>query len=264
MNEPIILAFLGKGGVGKTVLSALTGTILSACGKKVLFVDADPAMGLTSALEVSDIKTIGAAREEIIRQARISSSSEEKEKLADIVDYLLMEALYEGQGFGMVAVGQTNTLGCYCPVNNLLRSTIKSIASQYEAVIIDAEAGIEQVNRQVVESVHYPVIVTDNSLRGARTAVMISSLLKKIPQLSPVKVGTVFNRVDQADENLVKMILEAGMDYYGSLRPDNAISALDRQGLSIAKIAGTSPAAAGMRSVLEQIGAFGKILNVKK
>lgn len=181
MNEPIILAFLGKGGVGKTVLSALTGTILSACGKKVLFVDADPAMGLTSALEVSDIKTIGAAREEIIRQARISSSSEEKEKLADIVDYLLMEALYEGQGFGMVAMGQTNTLGCYCPVNNLLRSTIKSIASQYEAVIIDAEAGIEQVNRQVVESVHYPVIVTDNSLRGARTAVMISSLLKKFP-----------------------------------------------------------------------------------
>ena len=77
MNEPVIIAFLGKGGVGKTVLSALTGTILSARGKRVLLVDADPAMGLTSALEVSDIKTIGTAREEIIHQASISNSSEE-------------------------------------------------------------------------------------------------------------------------------------------------------------------------------------------
>ena len=264
MNEPVILAFLGKGGVGKTVLSALTGSILAAQGRKILFVDADPAMGLTSALEIADIKTIGVAREEIITQARISNSSEEKEKLADIIDYLLMEALYEGPDFGMVAMGQTNTLGCYCPVNNLLRSTIKSIASQYEAVIIDAEAGIEQVNRQVVESVHYPLIVTDNSLRGVRTAGMIFSLLKNIPQLSFVKVGTVFNRVDQADEDLVKMILEAGMEYYGSLQPDTAISELDRQGLSIANIADTSLAAAGMRSVLEQIGAFGKKLNIKK
>ncbi|MFA5323985.1 MAG: AAA family ATPase [Smithella sp.] len=260
MNEPIIIAFLGKGGVGKTVLSALTGNILSAHGKKVLFVDADPAMGLTSALDVSDIKTIGTAREEIIRQARISNSSEEKEQLAEIVDYLLMEALYEGPDFGMVAMGQTNTLGCYCPINNLLRSTIKEIASQYEVVIIDAEAGIEQVNRQVVESVHYPVIVTDNSKRGTQTAVMIFRLLKKVPLMTPVKVGVVFNRVDKADEALVKMVLETGMECYGGLKPDPAISELDRQGISIANLDGTSFSRSGMKSILEQMDIFGKNL----
>lgn len=264
MSEPIIIAFLGKGGVGKTVLSALMGSILSAQSRKVLFVDADPAMGLTSALEVSDIKTIGTAREEIIRQAKISNSSEEKERLADIVDYLLMEALYEGPDFGMIAMGQTNTLGCYCPINNLLRSTIKEIASQYEVVIIDAEAGIEQVNRQVVESVHYPVIVTDNSKRGAQTATMISQLLKKVPQMAPVKVGAVFNRVIEADKDLMNIIRNAGMEYYGNVKPDPAISKLDRHGTSIAKIDITSLAISGMISILEKMGAFGQKIKTGK
>ena len=172
-----------------------------------------------------------------------------------------MEALYECHDFGMVAMGQTNTLGCYCPINNLLRSTIKEIASQYEVVIIDAEAGIEQVNRQVVESVHYPVIVTDNSQRGAKTAVMISQLLKKVPRMAPAKVGTVFNRVEEADKDLMKIILDAGMEYYGSLKPDPAISELDRQGISIANIDNTSLAIKGMRSILEKMGTFSK--NIK-
>jgi CO dehydrogenase maturation factor len=257
MNKTIIIAFLGKGGVGKTVLSALAGKILSARGKRVLFVDADPAMGLTSALEVDAIKTIGTAREEIIRRAKISNSSQEKQQLSEIVDYLLLEALYEGPDFGMVAMGRTDTLGCYCPINNLLRSTIQEIASQYEIVIIDAEAGIEQVNRQVVESVHYPVIVTDNSKRGVKTAVMISRLLKKVPKMAPIKVGAIFNRVEEADGDLVKMILEEGMDYYGSLKPDPAISELDRRGISIANIDDASNSSVEMQAILVQMGING-------
>ncbi len=258
MSDTIIMAFLGKGGVGKTVLSALAGKILSAWGKRVLFVDADPAMGLTSALEVDAIKTIGTAREEIIHRAKVSNSSQEKQQLAEIVDYLLLETIYEGPDFGLVAMGHTATLGCYCPINNLLRSTIQAIASQYEIVIIDAEAGIEQVNRQVVESVHYPVIVTDNSKRGVKTAVMISRLLKKVPKMAPIKVGAIFNRIEEADGDLVKIILEEGMDYYGSLKQNPAISELDRRGISIANIDDTSNSVAEMRAILVQMDISGE------
>jgi hypothetical protein len=76
-------------------------------------------------------------------------------------------------------------------------------------------------------------------------------------------VGTVFNRVDQADENLVKMILEAGMDYYGSLSRTTP-SGAGQAGPFYRENCRHIPRCRGMRSVLEQIGAFGKILNVKK
>ncbi|MDD5711430.1 MAG: AAA family ATPase [Smithellaceae bacterium] len=254
MNEPTIIAFLGKGGVGKTVLSALAGKILAAQGKRILYVDADPAMGLTAALELDDIKTIGAVREEIIRRAKTSGSAAEKQDLADNVDYLLLEALYECAEFGMVAMGQTGTQGCYCPVNNLLRSTISRIASQYEAVIIDAEAGIEQVNRQVVEAVHYPVIVTDNSKRGAQTAVMIAGLLTKVPKLSPKKVGVVFNRVASADADLERFICAEGIEYYGSIKADREVADLDRRGLSLAGIDPDAGACREMAEILTRIG----------
>jgi len=166
MGETKILAFIGKGGVGKTVLSAIAGKIFINKGKRVLFVDADPAMGLATAHNVENHKTIGMAREEIIKNTKTANSKEEKDGLPDMTDYLLMEALYEGPEFSMIIMGQTDSLGCFCPVNKLLRGTISSIASNYEIVIIDAEAGFEQVNRQVIEKVQYPIIISDNTVRG--------------------------------------------------------------------------------------------------
>jgi arsenite-transporting ATPase len=47
-----IILFTGKGGVGKTTLSASTGAYLSELGKKVLVVSVDPAHSLSDVLEV--------------------------------------------------------------------------------------------------------------------------------------------------------------------------------------------------------------------
>ena len=181
----ITIAMLGKGGVGKTMLSAVFGKIFSDMGKRILLVDADPVQGLTTALDIKDIKTIGQARVEIIQKARMVNSEEEKERIADIIDYLLMESLYETPDFSLITMGQTDRLGCFCPINSLLRNTIQSIGSQYDIIIIDAEAGIEQVNRQVVETVDYPVIVSDNTMRGMNTAFMIADMIERIPVMEP-------------------------------------------------------------------------------
>lgn len=47
-----IILYTGKGGVGKTTLSASTGVYLSTLGKKVLVVSVDPAHSLSDVLEV--------------------------------------------------------------------------------------------------------------------------------------------------------------------------------------------------------------------
>jgi CO dehydrogenase maturation factor len=249
----ITMAFLGKGGVGKTVLAALTGKVFSSAGLKILLVDADPARGLTSSLGITSIKTIGQARDEIIAAAKGAGSDEEKEELSEIIDCLLMEALYESPEFSLISMGNTSTLGCYCPLNNLLRGTIKSIGANYDMIIIDAEAGIEQVNRQVVETVDYPVIVTDNSMRGVSTALMIQELIGRVPGMKPAETGVIFNRVEKENDDLVNKVKQAGLHYYGSIPPDPMISSLDMKGDSLFLIGASASSIAGLKKIFLKI-----------
>ncbi len=251
--SPLIMAFTGKGGVGKTILSALTGKIFSGQGKRVLFVDADPARGLEGSLGVLDLKTIGQAREKIIRKAAQKKAAGEKADLFNMIDYLILEALYEAPDFSLLVMGRTDNIGCYCPLNELLRGTIAAISSQYDVIIIDAEAGLEQVNRKVVETVHYPVIVCDNSMRSVRTAVMIDEIINDIPKMAPIKTGVIFNRVDEADNKLVQLITDQKMLCYGCIKPDRVISDFDLSGRSLMEIPDDSPALGQLTSLLDSI-----------
>ncbi len=233
MAAPTVIAALGKGGAGKTILSSLTGKIALARGKRTLFVDADPAMGLATALAVEGYRTIGEAREEIIRKAKQAGKSPDAAAdLSDQIDYLLLQTLLERDGFGLLVMGRTNTIGCYCPVNRLLKDAIRSIAAHYDVVVIDAEAGIEQVNRQVVESVHYPILITDNSLRGVKTALLVHETLSRSPTLAPAKTGVLFNRVEAPDPALRDMLVSGGLAVYGSIPPDPLVTERDQRGQS--------------------------------
>ncbi len=229
-KSPVIIAYLGKGGSGKSILSSITGKIAINKKKKILFIDADPAMGLATALGIDGFKTIGEAREEIIQQAKISNTDEH---VSEIIDYLLLEALFETKDFSMIVMGQTQTIGCYCPINNLLKDTIEKISSHYDVVIIDAEAGIEQINRQVTESVHYPLIVTDNSVRGVRTAMLVNDAIKRAPKMTPINSGVIFNRIEgDVDHDLLEMIKGGSLSFYGSIPADKIITERDMKGLS--------------------------------
>ncbi len=251
MSSPIIIAYLGKGGSGKSILSSLTGKIAKQKNRKILYIDADPAMGLATALAVEDYKTIGEAREEIILQARGADTEREKEEIMDIVDYLLLETLYEDSDFGLLVMGQTETMGCFCPLNTLLRSTISTIATQYDVVVIDAEAGFEQISRQVTDSVQYPVLLTDNSLRGVRTTILANETIERAPKMAPIKTGVIFNRVEEADDGLLQRIKEINLNYYGSVPSDPMITESDRKGLSALDMPDEAVSIQALQKILE-------------
>ena len=70
MKQSTVIAVLGKGGTGKTVVSALTARALLDAGKgPLLLVDADPAGGLTYAVGADMHRTIGAVKERLIHAA---------------------------------------------------------------------------------------------------------------------------------------------------------------------------------------------------
>ena len=64
------------------------------------------------------------------------------------------------------AIGRPEKDGCYCQVNHILKDLIASVADNFDYVVIDGEAGIEQVNRRVMEKVTHLLLVSDASRKG--------------------------------------------------------------------------------------------------
>src|SRR5450756_2130876 len=163
----MIVAVCGKGGVGKTTVTAVAARELSRLKDiKALVVDADPGGGLEMALSIKPKKTLNDVRKEIIEEAKAGKRDERD--LAVSVDYILAEALTEVGNLAFLSIGRPEDEGCYCKVNVILRDAIEGLAGRFDVTVIDAEAGIEQVNRKVMGEVDYVLLVSDTSTKGIR------------------------------------------------------------------------------------------------
>src|SRR5512139_2467749 len=195
-NHTRLVSVCGKGGTGKTAVIAMMARTLGDSGRagRLLVIDADPALGQLSALGAKTTRTMGHIREEIIRTAQHGNKSA-KAELADKLDYMVFEALKETDTFALLAMGRTETLGCYCPVNSLLRNAIEKLSESFDTILIDGEAGLEQINRQVVRRLDTLIVVSDPTSRGMETASVIKDMIERERILDCRRLGLVFNRV---------------------------------------------------------------------
>jgi CO dehydrogenase maturation factor len=192
-----VMAVCGKGGVGKTTISALLSRLLSEdVSGKVLVVDADPAVGLGMALNRFPDRTVNDIRKEIISTVREHST--DSVDLAASVDYKMLEIVMDSGNLGFLSVGRPEEEGCYCQLNTLLREAIESLSSHFDLTLIDAEAGVEQVNRRVMRSVSHLLLVSDATLKGIRVAEAIRKVADKAVDYR--KMGLIINRArDESD-----------------------------------------------------------------
>ena len=146
-----IIAVAGKGGVGKTSLSAVIVKLLveNFPNKRILAIDADPAIGLSTALGVEPKKTIDDVRKETVEQTQNGKIS--PLEILGNAEYSVDEAICVQKGFSFIAIGRPESAGCYCKINTYLKDVIALISKHYDYVVIDGEAGIEQINRRVME-----------------------------------------------------------------------------------------------------------------
>jgi CO dehydrogenase maturation factor len=252
-DEKRLVATCGKGGTGKTVSVALMARTLSeAAGTgKLLLIDADPAMGLLSALGVSVRRTMGEVREKIIRTAR-GEEKAEKGQLVDMIDYMALEALSETDRFAVLAMGRTETLGCYCPVNTLLRGAIEVLSKSFDTILIDGEAGLEQINRQVVSRLHTLLIVSDPTSRGLETARVIRKMVKVDKVMQCKRLGLVLNRVRGNEQLLTDAARKLDLDLFGMIPFDETIAEHDLVGTPIIELPEDSPALGAYRQIVEE------------
>ena len=161
-NNATIIALSGKGGVGKTSISAAIVKLLVETypDKKILAIDADPAVGLSTALGIDVKMTIDDIRKEIIASVDDGDTRTAIELLGE-AKYRIFDALVETDGYSFIAVGRPETAGCYCKINSYLKEVISILSNEFDYVVIDGEAGIEQINRRVMEKVSHLLLITD-------------------------------------------------------------------------------------------------------
>jgi CO dehydrogenase maturation factor len=249
-----LVAVCGKGGTGKTAFTAMVTRVLldSGRGGKLLLIDADPAMGLPLALGVPVERTMGQIREKIIRTAR-GGKEEDKMRVVDTIDYMAFEALHEEDGYAILAMGRTETLGCFCPVNSVLRETIQALSKSFDTILIDGEAGLEQLNRQVVGKVDMLIIVSDATSRGIQTAAQVRKMVVDDKVIKCGRLALVFNRVQGNEDILQKAAADIGIEVLGYVPQDEKVAYHDLVGRPITELTDSPGLEAVRRIVAEEI-----------
>jgi len=233
-KTPLIIAIAGKGGVGKTIITTLIAKAISASYKfKLLLIDADPTHPHLSKM----VKLVPEESLEKIRADVIDTTISKKENvqaIAESIDFKVYNAIKESKDFSLFSIGQPEGPGCFCPSNALLRKVIESISRDFDIVLIDCEAGLEQINRMVIKSVDYVIIVTDISLRSVETAYSISQSAKKFTNYR--KIGVIINRVKGDITKITDKLKEYDLTAIASIPEDAILTEFDLEGKPIIDI----------------------------
>jgi CO dehydrogenase maturation factor len=247
----LTIAVAGKGGVGKTTISALAVQWLVARGETpVLAVDADSNANLHEALGISYASTVGCIREEARDRARELAGIAKQEFL----DMQVQEALVEQGGFDLIVMGRPEGPGCYCFANNVLRDVIQRLSGSYRHIVVDSEAGLEHVSRRTLLSIDMLCIVSDCTVRGVRTARRVAELAAEMG--TPVRAcGIIVNRVpDGILPPAVKAEVEAaGLPLLAVVPVDPSVAEMDAAGMAVGSIPEDAPARTAVGELLEKL-----------
>ncbi len=230
------IAVSGKGGVGKTTVSAFLSMWLANQGHKVLAIDADPDSNLGTALGVPnarDILPLTHMKELIAERTGAMPGTfggffkmnpkvdDLPEKIAvpvrENLKLLVMGGVKKGGG------------GCVCPENVMLKNlVVHLILGRDEVIIMDMEAGIEHLGRATSAGVDLLLLVVEPGRRSIETAVRIKELAEDI---NLKRLGVVANKVrSDDDKEFIKKALP-GFELVGFLPYDPKIIEADLKGI---------------------------------
>ena len=241
----------GKGGVGKTTFSALV--IKAIIEKKlgvVLAVDADPNSNLNQKLGVEIKNTIGSLREDIVKAADSLPQSMSKH---DYVEYQIQMALTESENFDLLVMGRQEGPGCYCYINNILRTYVDTLSENYDFIVIDNEAGMEHLSRRTTRSMDVLFVVSDASKIGLETAERIRELAKAM-ELKIGKNVLVINRaIDEMKGIFPHNLRKNGFDNVYRISDDDKVNIYNVQGKNLLSLPNDSKASNEVAALITEI-----------
>ncbi len=229
MNK--IIAFAGKGGVGKTTVATLVVRYLTQNGKTpILAVDADPNSNLGETMGIDVTTTIGDIREDYMKDPQGVPSGMDK---VNYLELLVEQALIEKPAFDLLVMGRQEGQGCYCMVNNILNNFADKLTASYNYMVVDNEAGMEHLSRRTSGKVDILFLVTDYSLRGLRALRRIHGMLDSL-KLTVKDLGIVVTRgPEKLSDAFLAEVEEIGVPIVAVIPDDPALLEFDMEQKSL-------------------------------
>lgn len=191
----------GKGGVGKTTISAGLSQFFSARGHTVYAIDCDPdaSLGLALGFEensLNEIPSLVELKEEIDNKMGGGDFYPLNPKVDDVLDrYALKKDNISFLKMGSVKQGGS---ACYCRENSFMNALLNALLLQKDdIVILDMAAGIEHLTRGTASGVDLLLIVTEPTRTSIKTSQVVKDLGK---DLGISNIKTVINKLRSSKE----------------------------------------------------------------
>jgi len=252
------LAITGKGGVGKSTVSAALALLLARQGKTVLAVDADPDANLAASLGMA-----AEARRRMVPISRQIALIEERTgakvgrsgqifklnpEVSDIADAFAFH--FNGVALLVLGAVERGGGGCACPENVLLKSLVSDLVlNRNETLVMDMEAGIEHLGRGTTRGVDMMIVVVEPGQRSVDTARRVFELGG---QLGIRRFRVVANKIATPEDEAFVRAAFPDQELLGVLPYTDELRGADREGRSV--LDGLSPALlARFETLLQQL-----------
>ncbi len=201
-HDRIRIVITGKGGVGKTTLTALLARGFADQGRRVLVVDADPQQNLAATLGLSPDTTITplADRKEYIEEKIGGGRSGLMVLNPDTADVVDRFGIPAGENIRLLVMGGVKNAGsgCLCPEYTLLSAVLRNAgALPDDVVLLDTPAGLEHFGRAVAQGFSLSLIVSDSSYNALSVAKELRRLARECGIRETV---LVVNRVEKGTD----------------------------------------------------------------
>ena len=233
------LAISGKGGVGKTTLTALLAKVYAEAGLGVLAVDADPSPCLADALGVPDdirknLSPISEMDDLIFeRTGAKPGASGGFFSLNPRVDDIPDRFSIKYQGVQLLESGSVDFggSGCICPEGAMLNTLFTHLLFRKdEVLLLDMYAGVEHLGRATVDFVDALLVVVEPTRRSLGTAKQIKYLAADI---GLTRLHLVGNKIKSDEDEDFLRKNSPGIPILGFLQTHQGVHEADRLGISV-------------------------------
>jgi septum site-determining protein MinD len=157
----IIVITSGKGGVGKTTVTANLGMAIARLGRKVVLVDADFGLRNLDLLLGLENRVVYTAMEVIAGQCRLEQALVKDKRQEGVV---------------LLPAAQSRTKEAVKP--DQMKKLLSVLAEKFDYVIVDSPAGIEMGFQNAIAAAKEALIVTTPEIAAVRDADRVVGLLE--------------------------------------------------------------------------------------